>query len=58
MKKFLLCLLFGFSTGQHLLLAILMIINGDYLFALMPTLAAGFTITYCTISLKNGFPED
>ena len=58
MKKFLICILFGFSAGLHLLLAILMVINGDYLFALLPTLSAGFCFTYCTIKLKNGFAED
>ena len=58
MKKFLLCILFGFSGGMHLLLALLMIINGDYLFALLPTFAFAFCFTYCTIKLKNGFPED
>lgn len=58
MKKLLLVLLFTFGGGLHLLIAMLMIINGDYLFALIPTLAAGFSFTYCTIKIKNDFSED
>ncbi len=58
MKKILFILLFAFSGGLHLFLAILMIINGDYLFALLPTFATAFCFAYCTIKLKNGFPED
>ena len=58
MKKILLILLFAFGGGLHLLLAITMIVNGDHFFALIPTICAGFAFTYCTIKLKNGFPED
>ncbi len=57
-KKILLILLFAFGGSLHLLLAIMMIVNGDHLLALIPTICAGFSFTYCTIKLKNGFPED
>ena len=58
MKKLLLVFLFTFGGGLHLLLAILMIINVDYLFALLPTFAAAFSFTYCTTTLKKELRED
>lgn len=58
MKKILLILLFTFGGGFHLLLALFMIVNGDHLFALLPTLAAAFSFTYCTTTLKKELRED